>query len=566
MTATSVTFDLLARDRASQAFKNVGQASDGLHAKFGKLATAATTLAKGALIGGVGAAVGGLTAVFTTGIGEVSDYQRGFAQLTQGLKTTHNAAGITAKQMEKLASSIQGYSGQTDDSVVAAEQLLLTFTNIRNEAGKGNDVFTQTTKIAADMAARMGGDASTQAIRLGKALNDPVKGVTALQRVGVSFTEGQKKQIKAMVDSGHTMAAQKLILGELNKEFGGSAKAVGDTLPGMIAKAKRHFEDFAQGLVTRMLPTLTKLAHFLADDVVPAVQALVSRGLARAMPAIQAVGQVISEHLAPAFVAVAGFIRSNVLPILQAVAQFVVDKLYPAIARVLGGALDGLRMAFQHISKTVAQHREQLQALGNFIRKVAEIAVKVLAPVLSVVLKTAFRILGTAISVLITVIAGFVHAIRSTAHFAEAAGSGIKAAFNAVVGFFQKMPDRIARVASGMWDGIKNAFKDAVNWVIDHWNNLSFGMDAVKIHGHTIIPGFHIGTPNIPRLAMGGIIPATPGGRLILAGEAGRAERVTPLGGDGMSAGERAIVAELRRMPIVRLSSGSDVYQLRRGG
>jgi hypothetical protein len=53
-------------------------------------------------------------------------------------------------------------------------------------AGKNNDVFTQTTKIAADMAARMGGDASGAAIQLGKALNDPVKGITALTRVGVS--------------------------------------------------------------------------------------------------------------------------------------------------------------------------------------------------------------------------------------------------------------------------------------------------------------------------------------------------------------------------------------------
>ena len=31
---------------------------------------------------------------------------------------------------------------------------------------------------------------------LGKALNDPVKGITALGRAGVTFTDEQKKQIK----------------------------------------------------------------------------------------------------------------------------------------------------------------------------------------------------------------------------------------------------------------------------------------------------------------------------------------------------------------------------------
>jgi hypothetical protein len=56
---------------------------------------------------------------------------------------------------------------------------------------------------------------------LGKALNDPIKGVTALQRVGVSFTKGQKDQIKSLEESGHHMQAQKVILRELNKEFVG---------------------------------------------------------------------------------------------------------------------------------------------------------------------------------------------------------------------------------------------------------------------------------------------------------------------------------------------------------
>lgn len=90
--------------------------------------------------------------------------------------------------------------------------------------------------------------------------------------------------------------------------------------------------------------------------------------------------------------------------------------------------------------------------------------------------------------------------------------------FRQIVSFVRSMPGKIARAATGMWDGIKDAFKSAINWVISKWNNLSFGMSAKKVAGHTVIPGFHIGTPNIPLLADGGTI--TRGGTAIV-GERG---------------------------------------------
>lgn len=248
----------LSRDFGAQVTRQVSapietsaqQAGRRFGAGIGRTAVAAVTGL------GIGAAIG---KALQTGFGEVKDYQAGLAQLTAGLKSSGNVAGLTAGQMEDLASNIQDYSGQTDDSIVATESLLLTFTNIRDQAGQNNDIFTQTTKIAADMAARLGGDASSAAIQLGKALNDPVQGITALTRVGVSFTDGQKKQIKALQDSGDTMGAQKIILAELNKEFGGSAKAFGETLPGQIEKSRRKFEDITQSLVTSLTPAINTL-------------------------------------------------------------------------------------------------------------------------------------------------------------------------------------------------------------------------------------------------------------------------------------------------------------------
>jgi hypothetical protein len=266
----SVTFDVLARDRASATLKHIGSSADGLHSRLARLSSGALRLAKYGLIGGATAATAGFVATLHTGIHEVEEYQTGLAQLTAGLESTHGASNMTAKGMEELAKQIQGYSGQTDDSIVATEQLLLTFTKLHDEAGKGNDIFTRTTKLAADMAARFGGDASASAVKLGKAMQDPVKGMTSLTRIGVIFTDKQKEVIKKLVESGHTMQAQKMILGELDRKFAGSAKAVGDTLPGQINKLKRSFEDFSQSVVEHVLPVLFSIGGWLKDQLGPA--------------------------------------------------------------------------------------------------------------------------------------------------------------------------------------------------------------------------------------------------------------------------------------------------------
>jgi len=103
----------------------------------------------------------------------------------------------------------------------------------------------------------MGGSSSDSAIRLGRALSDPVKGVSALTRVGVVFTKSQKDSIAAMVKHGDVAGAQSVILKELQTEFGGSAKAAGQSLPGQMAIAKRSFEDLSETVVTGLLPAFT---------------------------------------------------------------------------------------------------------------------------------------------------------------------------------------------------------------------------------------------------------------------------------------------------------------------
>lgn len=100
--------------------------------------------------------------------------------------------------------------------------------------------------------------------------------------------------------------------------------------------------------------------------------------------------------------------------------------------------------------------------------------------------------------------------------------------FGDMVDFVKSLPGKIGKAAAGMWDGIKNAFKGAVNWLIDAWNNFQLKIGGGSILG-VDIPEITLDTPNIPRLAKGGIAKAQPGGILANIAEGGQDEVVAPL-------------------------------------
>jgi len=128
---------------------------------------------------------------------------------------------------------------------------MLTFTSI------GKDVFPDAVKAAADMTSILGGDLNAAVIQVGKALNNPIEGFTALRRVGVSFTAAQEAQIKALQKSGNLLGAQKIILKELQTEFGGAAEAVGNTFAGKLDILKNSIGDLLETAGNGLLPFLS---------------------------------------------------------------------------------------------------------------------------------------------------------------------------------------------------------------------------------------------------------------------------------------------------------------------
>lgn len=175
------------------------------------------------------------------------------------IASTGGAAGISAVQVEELGKKIGNLDGLNHDAVQSTENLLLTFRGI---SGVGGDksIFARATSEVQDMSVAMKEDGKSAAIQLGKALEDPVKGVGALRRIGVMFTEDQKKVIESMVRTGNVAGAQGVILDEVAKEFGGSAAAQADPLKRLGVQWKLIEEE----LGLKLLPVVNKLAAGLA--------------------------------------------------------------------------------------------------------------------------------------------------------------------------------------------------------------------------------------------------------------------------------------------------------------
>ena len=233
---------------------------------FQAIGSAATNLA-GAALSKVGDFISG-------SIQEASEWNSVIAQTEAVVKSTGMAAGLTAQQMANMAGAMSASSGTSifaDDAILGAQNVLATFTQI-----KGTN-FGDATQSILDISQAMGTDLQSSALQVGKALNDPVAGIGALSRVGVSFSEDQKKMIEAMVETGDVAGAQQIILGELNKEFGGSAAAAVDTYAGQQAIVAAQFADIQQTLGEALLPVLVRFGTYASEVLVPIVGDLVTQ-------------------------------------------------------------------------------------------------------------------------------------------------------------------------------------------------------------------------------------------------------------------------------------------------
>lgn len=555
MSDVSLLFNIVGKDSTEAATKKAARNLDGVR-------HAAGLLAEGfAVMEGV---------EFLKGTVEAAEQaERVNRQTAAAVASTGHAAHVTAGQVEELGFKLGEADGVSHQVVQQSENMLLSFTNIRNGVGKNNDIFNKASATTLDLAAAMNHGAVTQdgvktaSIQLGKALNDPIKGLGSLARVGVSFNAQQKEQIKQMVKAGNVAGAQKLILAELGKEFGGQAAAAADPM----TRLSVLFEDIKEKIGMKLLPVVDKLATIIATRVVPAV----SRWINDMRPFVD----FISAH-STTFLALAAGIGAvaTTIAVVTAVqkAWTLATEVFEAVMAtnpiyLLALVLIGIGVALVVAYKRSEEFRNIVNAAFHAVSAVVMGVfnwIKGHWPLL-------LGVLAGPVGLAVALIATHWRAIKAGA---TAVKDWIVDKFNALVGFVKGLPGRIAGAASGMFDGIKNAFKSAINWIISGWNRLHFTIPSFDTHipGIGTVGGASFGVPQIPYLAKGGNI--TRDG-LAVVGERGpelvslnRGAQVTPLTGGHGKGGHVTVTlnvdgvdADLKRLirKMVRVDGRGDV-------
>lgn len=278
--------------------------------------------------------------------------EQAIARLEQTIKSTGGAAGLTSKELRNLASALQSVTQFEDNAILSGEALLLTFTNI------GKDVFPQATETMLDMSEALGQDVKQSAIQLGKALNDPITGLTALRRVGVSFSSDQVKVINQLQRTGDIAGAQKVILQELQKEFGGVARAAAQTASGGLKQLSNLWGDVMEKFGAFLGQGVTKFQPFL-------------KGL------VDIVGIVFDKFvfLKPAFSALSQAVTGLFDSVKSLIGQFgfSIDK-----STAVGGAMRILTIPFQaatmSISLFVNVIRTSIDAMGLMVNQAKKAA------------------------------------------------------------------------------------------------------------------------------------------------------------------------------------------------
>jgi hypothetical protein len=301
MATRKLTVEIVGDSRSlERAFKRSSAAGSGFQRSMKKIAYGA-----GAVVGGAFLAMG---YALRRGFKEFMDGQKIAAQTNAVLQSTGGVANVTAKHVDSMAGALSRMTGIDDELIGSGENMLLTFTNIRNAVGKGPKVFDLATKAVLDTSVALGRDMTTTAIQVGKALNDThvnamgtITGWTALRRVGVMISPMMMKQAAAFIRAGKPMKAQLLLIRELQTEFGGSAAAFGSTLPGAFAKFHNAVDEvtgaFAQGLAPIVQRVATLLSNKMADP----------KFVAR----VRELGRVVGVKLFNAFKAVSTWFQAN---------------------------------------------------------------------------------------------------------------------------------------------------------------------------------------------------------------------------------------------------------------
>lgn len=410
-------------------------------------------------IGEVGRSITGLVAgaglgmFFRGAISEAEEARAVMRQTAAVIESTGGVAGITADHLAGLSGELSNLAAVDDEVIQQGGNLLLTFRNVRAEGG----IFDDALASALDMSAALGTDLQPNVMALGRALNDPIAGISRLTRMGVTFTDQQKEQIAAMVAFGDTAGAQRIILDELAAEFGGAAEA--------NATASERMS-VAWGNVQEAIGTLLLPAFSAASDAMAGVSAWFTdldqgtQGLVAGVAALTvAFAAMWATFGAPVTLAVAGiaaiaaeyyWLYTNVEQVRAGV-----NAVWQAIQVFAASALAAIRsIDWKPLIDSGRELWAQIQSLGQEFGGWANVA-RAAGVVIGAAILGVIAFLRTTLAVLVPVISAFIRLGAITL-------AGIRMA----IGALRTAVDGVTGAVAGAWSWVQKLASSSLGGII----------------------------------------------------------------------------------------------------
>lgn len=478
---------------------------NGTESKLGKIDKKASGVGKsmGLSFGGIAKSALKVGAVLGAGMGikdmitKASAGEQKMKQMENVLKSTHGAAGMTKESLLKLAESQGKLTTFSKGTNMETENLMLTFTKI------GKDIFPDTLKVVNDMSTALGTDTKSSATMLGKALQDPIKGIGALSRVGVNFTAEQKKTIEGMVKMGDVSGAQKIILKELNTEYGGSAEAIGKTFGGQLTIAKNQVAGMGAMIGTALLPTLTSLITSINNNmpkIKQVISSVVTTVSGKFKEWITIIGQIAKELFPSLGKSVdgtkgklSGF--GNALGLVTKALTLIRDNIglvragliaygVALVAQNVKIAIHNALLIKKNIQQAIAIAKdkiETLQIVGLYVAQGIHNGVMIAAAVAQKALNLAMMAnpIGIVIALIVALVASIIYlfnhnkkfhdfVINSCKIIKQVVGESIKA----IIGFFKELPTKLSSIWNSIKTGVSDLFKSIGAYFVNGWNSI----------------------------------------------------------------------------------------------
>ena len=447
------------------------------------------------------------------------------ARLDQIFSSMGDTTGQASKAAQDYASSLSSKIAVEDESIMAGQAQLATFGAVSSEAARTAGVFDRATAAGADLAAAGFGSIESNAVQLGKALQDPTKGMTALAKSGVTFTDAQKDQIKALQESGDLLGAQKIVLGAVETQVGGTAAATATSTGKMSIK----FGELQEMLGTKLLPVISALADFFTkymNVLIPLAGIII--GLVVAMKIynlVMGIMAIVNSTAAATTWAWTAALLANplvwiVIGIMALIAALIlaymkigwfrdaVDAAWAGVKTAFGWIIDIAKEVFNWVKDNWPLLLAILTGpIGIAILLITRNFDTLKDAAMSVVnwVTDRFQDLTGFLSRIVGSVQGILRSIADAIKYPiDAATEAVKWVtdkFNELVDFFKGLIDSVRNTIGG----IAGAIKDPLNSVIRAWNRIQFeipGIDVGPVHWG----GFTVGTPDIPELAKGGMV------------------------------------------------------------